>query len=219
MKKSDIKTGAIFEVPLAKNFGFGYVKIIFSKDIQPQYFDHLIVKAYNIYSKEKLNEISFNKEIFESDDLLLFPLLMMGLPYIKGEKKWFFKGYAELTEEDKIIPDFIHIMKQPPSYDFVEAKCSSENGCMIVRNFQNKRIQIKDYESIKHLGFWNLATPVALQNLLTMVWMKFNNVDILDFYKKSDFDKNFWLEYTYNFVMDNDLDFRNIRFDGRLKVK
>ena len=216
MKKSDIKTGSIFEIPLEKQFGYAYVKLIFSKDIQPDFFEHIIIKPYNLLRTYPMGKEEFDSKMFETDDLLMFPLLSWGLPNIRGAKKWTLKGFSQITSEDKIIPDFIDSGMEPINRESLQNECTSY-GCSLVRNFQDKRIVSKEYESLKYLGTWEHASPVGIKILLTMIWMKYQKENILDYYSETDFEENFWLSHIYNKVTLNDIDFRNIKIEGRLK--
>ncbi|MDN5213102.1 hypothetical protein QQ020_13630 [Fulvivirgaceae bacterium BMA12] len=65
MKKTDIITGSVLEVPLEKQYGYGYVKLIFSKDIQPDFFDHILIKVYNLFRKESLHKKELKKKFLK----------------------------------------------------------------------------------------------------------------------------------------------------------
>ncbi len=102
--KRDIVTGSVLEILLEKEYGFGYVKLIFSQNVQPEYFDNAIIKFYNIFRRGILNKEDFNKENFETDKLAMCPLIVSGFLNVRGEHKWIFKGLSDLTQEDKMIP-------------------------------------------------------------------------------------------------------------------
>lgn len=220
MKKSEIISGSILEVPLEKDYGYGYIKLIFSDDLLPSRNIDRIVKPYNLFRSESLDKSDFIKEIFETDDLVMYPLLMIDFPNVRGEHKWIFKGIADLTEEDRIIPDYLNIgMHRKFCSKTILEETNSEFGCALVRDFQDKRIYTKEYEKIKHIGQFIHSSSRAIRSLLTMFWMDKRKDSIKEFYTKSEFEKDFWLRFTYRKIVDYDLDFTQINCKDRMRPK
>jgi len=169
MKKVDIKTGAILEIPLEKEYGYGYIKIIFSRDIKSDTFNFPIIKVYNLYNKNKISANEINLNSFDNDELVLYPLLMFGFPLFRGKFKWEVKGYGNLTEEDKLIPDFLKIgTKKEFCLSTIKEETKSESGCLLIRDFNMEPIQIRNYELIKDIGQWFHFSPKAIRKLITM---------------------------------------------------
>lgn len=220
MKKKDIITGSILEVPLEKEYGYGYTKLIFSKDIQPDSDDNTIIKVYNLFRKESLSKQDFKKEIFETDDLALYPLLTRGYPNVRGEHKWILKGFSNLTEEDRIIPDYLNIgMHRKFCTETIKEATRGKYGCPLIRNFDMKRIAIKNFEAIKHIGQWIHSSTRAIRTTMTMYWIHRNGDSIRNYYTKEDFGNNFWLEFTEDRIKDYDIDFTEIKHKNRLKAQ
>ena len=163
----------------------------------------------------------FKSSLFESDDLLLFPLLLNGFPKIRGEKKWTVKGKSMLTNEDRVIPDFIDLgFMQPLTQESIKKACNSEYGCRVVVSENDTGFEyIKNFEKIKHLGKWQHVGPDGIRLILTMAWMKKYNENISNYYPQADIDKNFWIPFAYREVIECDMDFSSIKFEGRLNIK
>lgn len=75
--KKDIQSGAVMEVPLHAGKGFGYVELILSEDICQHGIYCMIVKIYNKYDSSPLSQSDFKAEEFETDDLLVYPYLII----------------------------------------------------------------------------------------------------------------------------------------------
>lgn len=217
MKKTDIISGSILEIPLDKNYGFGYIKLIFLGDIVPRARDYKIIKPYNILRKVQMNKNEYVQEKFETDDIFMFPLLMHGFPNIRGPKKWSYVGQTNLTLEDKVCPDFLSTGTHLSKENLLE-ELDNNYGVQVIR-FPEDDIYIKDYDAIFHLGKWQHSSPEAIRTLLTMQWMKKNDENILDYYTESDFKEDFWLGYAYNQIMLQHIDFMEIKFKNRLKAR
>lgn len=226
MNKADIKSGAIFEIPLDKDFGFGYVKLVFQEDIITDCLrKDIYVKIYNLFQEDSMNKSDFNSELFETDDLLLFPMLLMGAPRLRGNKKWRFLGFSKLTDEDKTAPDYVQVgMMSPLTQKKISNECDTEYGCRVVfgneKNGKNGKSfeYIKDFNRINHLGQWQHTNSDGIRMILTMTWMKNKSKNIRDYYSEEDYKNDFWLEYAQNIVETSDFDFSKVTFDGRLKV-
>jgi len=220
MKKSDIKTGAILEIPLEKGMGYGYAKLIFSKDVQPNHTDQKIVKVYNLLRKEPIKKEEFHPSQFETDNLAMYPFLMHSFPNMRGEHKWVYKGMANLTYEDHIIPDYLNTNTSKTfNTSSIKDSCTSEYGCAIIRNFEMYRIFTKDFETIKHVGQWSHYSPRAIRTIVTMYWMKTQNRSISDFYTEEEKNSNFWIDIFQNRIEEYDIDFKEINSADRLQPK
>jgi len=55
MNVVDLKSGSVLAIPLDKDYGFAYCKLIFTKDIHPNYSENLIVKIYDSHTREKVD--------------------------------------------------------------------------------------------------------------------------------------------------------------------
>ena len=218
MKKSDIKTGAIWEIPLEKDYGYAYAKLIFSKDVQPDYFDYRIIRVYNRYRAEPLPKREFVPEAFATDDLALYPLLASGFPNVRGPHKWRFLGHAPLTEEDRIIPDYADIgMHERYHSDSIREWTTTEFGCAIIRNFENYRIYTKDFASIRHLGFWVHQHPRMIRSCVTMYWMHRHGTPLHDHYSNDELNNNYQFHRAARRVLDYDVDFTQVTRSDRLQ--
>ena len=221
MKKTDIKTGAILEIPLEKEYGYGYIKLVFSKDINPNLIGILVIKVYNLFRKKRLSEAEFDSNFFTTDDLVIYPLLMIGFPIFRGKNKWILKGYAKLTEEDKVIPDYLKIeLDKKFCKSTIKQETESENGCLLIRNFQNPPIQIRNFEIVKHIGQWIHYSPKGIRKLVSMFWMNKNGEAIREFYTNEEFNTNAWSKLIYDTIIyNNDCNFITGIGKRRLKAE
>jgi hypothetical protein len=221
MGKADFKTGALLEIPLEKEYGYGYAKLIFSEDIQPNLINLPIIKVYNRFSKERINESEFDRIIFESDDLVMYPLLMIGYPTFRGKLKWIIKRNSELTAEDKVIPDYLKIeMKRSFCQSIIQQEAESKNGCLLVRNFQSETIPIKDINLIAHVGQWIHYPPKGIRKLISMFWINQNGESISEYYTEEELKTNEWNKIIYNkTINNNNIEFINAKGKRRLKVE
>lgn len=221
MKKTDIKTGAILEIPLEKGYGYGYVKLIFSKDIQPDLIHFPIIKVYNLFRNQRLNKDEFNSIFFETDKLVMFPLLMLGFPIFRSKFKWDIKGYAELTEEDEVIPDYLNIeIGKEFSQSTIKVETESENGCLLIRNFQVVPTPVRDFELIKHVGQFFPYSPKGIKKMISMYWMNQNGEAIKNYYTDEEFNTNGLNKLIHNNIMiNNNIEFLKSKKNRRLKSK
>lgn len=111
-----------------------------------------IIKPYYVHRDKPMKKKDFKKELFETDNLFLYPLLMHSFFNIRGKNKWIFKGVADLTKEDKINPDYLSLRNHRSLEEIKREAEHPKYGCGIIRNFQAKPIYTRDIDAIKHLG-------------------------------------------------------------------
>ncbi len=203
-KISDIKSGSVFEVPLEKGNGFAYVKLIFTKDINHDIEDNLIVKTYDYHSKEKLDIL--DKLFFESDKLLFFPWCSLGLPPLRGQKKWRLLGYADLTDEDKIIPDYLSLRGGIGDEVSLEESIKSEYGICYIEDLGSRLLYTKTIDKVEHLGNRLLRSPSAMVETLTLYYAKKEGKSLRDVYTEDELNNNFWIEINWNLLLADKVD-------------
>ena len=224
--KKDILTGSIMEVPLVGNLGFGYVKVIFTYDIAPEYFGNIIYKIYNKFSKQS-KKGKFISEEFENDEIIIYPLLGSSYPPLRGKDKWYHLGISQLTEEDKILPDYLignYLMwnnKGVIDLEKLKNTCEeSKFGVSLVRNFANKSIMTRDFQAIKHIGVWSHWDAKLIGKMVSINYIKLNSLNLKDFYSDEEYKNDYWLRMVTNKTWHRDETyFRTLKKGKRLKAQ
>jgi hypothetical protein len=183
---NSLQTGSIFEVPLEKDLGFAYVKIIIAAS-------NFIVKPFNFHSTEpgKIGIESFN----DISDLC-YPMLMWSDPRRRGVGKWRMVGVAELSERDHSVPDF----KANRTSGFWQTNQWDKLPWDIVRNCDTHQLIFNvEYRSIRHLGIWQHGGSDAIRTKLSFFWIKKMGKNYRDYYNEEE-TKDFWLKAIINEV-------------------
>lgn len=183
--KKDLKTGAIFEVKLDRDSGYGYVKLLISHDIDPvDTFNLFIIKPYNVFSVNPAKKGGVDLKVFETDDILCFPAILYFRPTLKGQDSWRYVGMSELTNEDKVVPDYITVPPPFLGYDQVKDSLAHYGWISYVNGLKAKREQTTSFEAVQHLGMWPTTGSPCVNRFLTMHWRKEQGKDPLEFYRK-----------------------------------
>lgn len=215
--RKEIISGTIMEIPLEKNFGYGYVKLIFAGDILSGKTE-FIAKIYNLYRKNSCPKEEFKPREFETDDLFLYPLLMIGYPRLRGDAKWRYMGLSSLTEEDKVIPDYrMDRLFRGSTLEELENDCRfSSFGCAIVRKLMKDPglSFTRDFDSIKHIWRWSHYASTGIRTIASLFWMREFRVDPLTKYSKEELEKGYWTLVKQ--VENYGVDFRSVKRANRL---
>jgi hypothetical protein len=214
-KRSEILSGSVFEVPLAKDLGFAYVKLIFSKDISFDTPDSIISKPYATFSGQRAD--SFDSAHFETDDLLFFPWLSLGLPPRCGEKKWRLIGVSSLTEEDLIVPDYVQKAGKFDNSKTLEDCWSEEYGIGYRANLK-ELVYTKEKHRVAHLGSWMHRSPISMVQTLSMFHARAIGLSLSDIYTPDELKKDFWIEINWSALVNDTLDINAKPRIRRLKV-
>ncbi|WP_109831465.1 hypothetical protein [Reichenbachiella versicolor] len=197
----DLRTGAIFEVKLDDNLGFGYVKLIIFHDIDSDdTFNLFIVKPYNYYSISSIKK-SFDPQFFETDDIICFPQNMYFRPKLRGTDAWNYIGMSKLTEEDLILPDYLIL---PNGYFWYEGlkKAIRDKAEIWIRDSLKKTVsrKVKSHLNIDHLGIWPHTGSQCINRFLSMYWMKEKGRDHLNFYQKYKSEESYYEREPYDYI-------------------
>lgn len=219
--RKDLISGSVMEIPLDKNKGYAYVKLIQIQKLSPDSFGTFIVKVYDKFSAHSIEKGQFYPKEFETDNLLVYPLLLNNFPPLRGEIKWKLLGYSGLTIEDGIIPDYIldSNFGGISKLELKEMCIKSKYGCGIIRNFENKAKFTRDFDSVCHLGIWSHYSSHGLRMLLTMIWIVKNGSIISDIYSDKDFQNNYWGRIFKDQVLKREIDFRKVPRKNRFRAK
>ena len=218
--RKEIKTGSVMEIPLKNEFGFGYVRLIFSEEIDQKVNNSLIVKVYNKYSKKSIRE-NYRINEFENDNLLIYPLLLSSYPKLRGENKWVKLGKVKITKEDEILPDFIQNWKFGEIDNLsLKMECTkTKRGCGIIRNFENQIIYTKDYESIIHMSHWFHYGSSAIEEIVTENLIYLNEDKMINEIKDKWESNNEYVQRAKRKASTRSKDIRQLNFGKRMKAK
>jgi len=219
MNKSDIKSGNVFAVPLLMDFGFAYVKLIQSEDCIPKP-PHMVrlVKLYNRFDNEV--DLSVNLDYFETDDILIAPIMLNGTPQLRGNDKWIHLGDCKLTEEDKTVPH-IHEAYQGGVYqkDYIDQlEGKGAIYCLTELGISGENKIAEQFSQVRHLRSNIYSSAKGIQIQLTFFWM-----DRLghssDHLSGIDGVKDFVLNWGANIIRSNNYDISDMPKVERLKMK
>lgn len=218
--RKDIRTGIVMEIPLKNKFGFGYVRLIFSEEINQNVDNNLIVKVYDKYSKESIKE-NFQISEFKNDNLLIYPLLLSSYPKLRGDNKWVKLGEIELTEEDKILPDFIQNWKFGEIDNLsLKIECTkTKRGCGLIRNFAGQITYTKDYESLKHMSHWFHYGSSAIEEIVTENLIYLKEAQIENEIREIWESNNQFIQIAKSKASKRNKDIRQLDFNERMKAK
>ncbi len=209
MKKSNIDQGAIFEIPLLKNQGFLYCKILFANSILSNLggFNTLIVKVFDFHSFKSISNLDFLLENLNNclnrDSLFTQPMIMNKLPYSRGLYKWNFIGNLGLNDKD-IIPNFHDsVGKKKDLFD------SKKNYYVleVVSNLDREQGGFIEYENAIKLPQYEYYSSDYIQCKLTMEFIIHNKEDIFNFISQEEFKEKWWFNKVLKDVLDTKLTF------------
>jgi hypothetical protein len=171
-----IQSGDIYEIELSGGLGFGYVKLIDSKDFGLD--GHILVRKLNLLSP---NPIKKNDSVIFDQSDLVAPSLLLTSIRTRGEKKWKYIG-----NDAKNIKEFkIPVFKAPYQSEDLENKNWDKlnNWYLIYNLIPNGLNGGYRYTQVKHLPLWKHTSSDNIQIKLSMYWMHRKGIDILEEYK------------------------------------
>ena len=215
MNKSDIKSGNVFAVPLLQDFGYAYVKLIQAEDCvpRPTHYKRLL-KMYNRFEKQ-LN-LNIDLKYFETDDILLAPIILSGTPPLRGKDKWIHLGDSKLTEEDRSVPHF-HEAYQGGVYQKAYTDLLESKGSITYFTEEGVRRPVKHFSQVQHLRSYIHSSALGVQCQLSVFWM-----DRLGYAfepKEEKGLKDYQWTWGTNIIRSNNFDISDMPKVKRLKVK
>ena len=187
--KKMIKQGSIIEFPLEHNLGFGYGKLILFPDTT-RGCD--VFRVYDFFSKEPFQE---DIQMFSTIDYFVNPMIIFGSFRVRGQGKAKILGQLPLKPIEVNIP---HFMQGLQIDFFKEQKLEELEGWFVVKDFSVNAYIKTTYENVKHLGEWHHSKPAYIIPFVTMMYLKKQGLNILDYYDLNDI--NFWIKEIYNRV-------------------
>jgi Immunity protein 26 len=175
--------GMILEVPLEKEFGYTYVKLILTEELG--YSATVLVKPYNILKDIplKVNDTRFLENIGQ----LSYFLILSNRPKQRGDGAWKVIGTLPLTLDELNIPQF-----KSSSRAMFQSDWPTLNWYLIKDLVPNALYPVK-YEDCKHLGIWQHSVDSLIRTKLTFFWIKRLGLSYDDYYSVEDYKKDPWL--------------------------
>lgn len=164
-----LDNGAVFEVPLLGNKGFSYVKLhkFHTMENGGDVLTH-IFRVIDFYSETSIgNDISF----LEEKDYTFVPLILLGIPRVRGKLAWKFKGYLSLKPLDNVIPKFSFTMKHSALLGY-NGRTIEDVQWSIISNISmigNNSVPAT-HEQVKGLGFYIWSASIVFSIRLTLFW-------------------------------------------------
>jgi hypothetical protein len=178
-----LQQGCLVEIPLLKDCGYAYAKIILPYQFNIEASRCLILKVFDYHRDTTIDIKTINFiEDFNSYDLLTNPLLLLGTPKLRGKDKCKILGYLPLRDEDFILPDF----KIPFGKGILISEYEdSIPEWFVVSNLDvNKAYKrgVFPYEKVKHLEIWQHNSYYSLRMRITMEWLRKEGKKIEDYF-------------------------------------
>ncbi|MCC5946180.1 MAG: hypothetical protein JJT94_14715 [Bernardetiaceae bacterium] len=182
MNKRDIKSGMLFQIPLLKGLGYGAVKVVFSEDIyshEHKHYWHTLLYAY-LY-KSDIDILSEEVSKIENSGLLLNPLLLSGLPRLRGENKVKLIGNGSL--DDLFIPDYKN------GRTLMKPRIENPHDIW----WYHKKLRFDkhidaSYEKLKHLEAYLIMDYDLCVFRISIEWMRYLGMDVEDCLKSNNLD-------------------------------
>ena len=164
-----LQNGAIFEIPFLGEKGFGYIKL--HKFYVTENGHEIMIPIFRVI--DLFSETPIRKDInaLENVDYTFVPLILLGIPKVRGKLGWKFKTNLSVKKIDEILPEFSFTMN-------VSALCGYNNLTIndVSWTKVTKLTMLGDsvipttFEQIKGLGFYINSASVMFNVRLTHFW-------------------------------------------------
>lgn len=187
-----IAPGEILEIKLQKEFGYAYLKYIDTKleimDFMGRFFILL-----DFYSNKSLDNI---EEIEKLKPLVGFFNIGGAIP-VKGKYK--FKRIG-IQSNDNYYDKFIkRNSRWTMDYPFNEKDNWWLKEIPVTYPFIPKYV---DLNKIKHLSTGIIYSAKSIHSIVTMIMIRRQGENILDYYTKEDMNIDSWLKFDYRYAKD-----------------
>lgn len=184
--------GNVFEIPLLKELGFAYVRLINPDLLLGKSTSSILVEVFNCIEKNPSND-RFEISLLTEVGFIMPPLIM--LPFTISLKKYGWRLVGNVpVEEGYIIPDYAlcsnKTLGKPERYSLYSWE--------IVKNLGLDRPHRKTtFLECNGLGIYQHLSCDLIVVRITMEWMKLQEMRIRDYFDKDDFSKP-WYKVMYN---------------------
>lgn len=182
MNKKDIKSGDLLQVPILSNLGFCVVKIIFAEEVLGKDAEgqDTLLFIYNYISKNEIKEEDINKAL--SSSLLVSPLLLSGLPRLRGKNKIKFLRNDSKNNNDIFIPDY----KGGRTIMTMNSTEDPNDIWWYIKNLEFNNTIIASYDKVAHLEAGVIYDYDLILFRITLEFIRRLNLNVHDFYKIED---------------------------------
>lgn len=162
---------SFYSIPLLKDLGFYYCKVIPSS---------LIPSSKTSMEVSIVYILNFHSDVLLKKDVsFLDKLDLISTPYIvtkvlnRGKNRWYKLGSRDLKEEECYVPDF--------KYDdirFYNGKFDKNvDKFKVISNLYATDFSKKKYDEVKDLGLWLHYSGTFVQEKLSIMQAKLQNID------------------------------------------
>jgi hypothetical protein len=170
-----------------------YGKILFSEELDPERFIHkwTLLKVYNYHSFAPVPKKDYQKVITPDD--FVYPLMMIGLPRTRGQKKWQVLGVEPTLENDRFVPVY---SRYQPFLDKIE---TGEEKVPVVIDLEVNRYHYVPYNKGSHLPKWEQSDSEYIGWKLSMEYLRKNATkeEIKAFFEGEP-EPEFWFSHAMN---------------------
>lgn len=195
IKKSDIKHGAIFAIPLWNNLGFFYAKMLWGTHLKNEFIEkrEVFIRVYDFHTKDLVTD--FEADFFKDREIFVDPFILSGFPNIKGDNSWKFIRHDPAFDEDDFIPHYWN-----PGM-LGESNIPDDKVFNVIK-YGNTKFPVDPYpyHRIKHLPIFRLRNFLTISIYLTIDWLKRSGQDVdapFDYKKGIDEKKAIRFEVTH----------------------
>ena len=99
-----LQNGAVFEVPLLGDNGYAYIKLQKIKGYES------VEPVFRVINYHSINRISGDIAFLGTLDYVYVPLILLGIPRVRGKLGWKYIGDLPLKLSDSDVPHFSFTM-------------------------------------------------------------------------------------------------------------
>lgn len=179
MEKIKFGHGSLFTIPLWKDLGFLYGKMLLGSELKNKKCRQkdIFIRVYDFFTTEIKQD--FDKGFFEEMDLFTDPFIISGWPKEQGENKWCLLGKDKIYEAD----EFVHHYIQADYFDFQVTPDDAKFWILKFGNLSNPENEFFPYYRVKHLSVHRRKSFDMISLALTFDWLRRNNKNPEDYFK------------------------------------
>lgn len=191
----EIGHGNVFEIPLMKNMGYAYVRIV---DPDELFQSSTIAVLVEIYKHKRLTPLEKDYDIRNLPKIgfLISPLIMISDITLLKKYSWRLVGNIPVSE-NYIIPDFVwcsnKTLGKPERFTWYSWNLIKDLG------LKGPHAKVS-YNECKDLEIYQHISVDLIVMRLTMEWIKAEGKEMKDFFGKEDFAEP-WTKVIYNQTM------------------
>jgi hypothetical protein len=171
-----IDSGAVFEVPLLGGNGYSYIKLQKFYGMENGLpFLRAVFRVFSYFSKTRYTG---DIKAFEKMEYTYVPILLLGIPRVRGPFGWKYLGDITVKSDDEIIPNFSFTVKD--SALMGTSRKSMEHIWSIVKNLSmiGGNSVPATLEDVMGIGAYDHVASIIFSVRLTIFWNRRLNLGL-----------------------------------------